>query len=65
MSSLFDNKEVAYVLLDHGADPKAANKAGERPIDTAPAHCFVKVVYMLLKHGATGRVANEAWERVL
>mmetsp|Transcript_24693 Transcript_24693/g.50083 ORF Transcript_24693/g.50083 Transcript_24693/m.50083 type:complete len:178 (+) Transcript_24693:3-536(+) len=48
-----DNSAIAAVLIENGADPHQANKAGWTPLSTATRFASPKIVQILEKHRAT------------
>jgi ankyrin repeat protein len=45
-------REVAAILLEHGADPNAPTRLGFTPLDAANANGDKKLAELLRSHGA-------------
>ena len=45
-------RDVAAILLEHGADPNAATRLGFTPLDAAQANGDEKLAELLRSHGA-------------
>ncbi len=60
MSAAFeDRRQLAELLLEHGADPGAASRDGHTPLLYASVPAHGELVRLLLEHGADPQVSTD------
>jgi 5-methylcytosine-specific restriction endonuclease McrBC regulatory subunit McrC/ankyrin repeat protein len=65
IASTEGNKEIAKLLLEHGADPNLKTKTGGTSLNLASMKGNKEIVKLLLEHGANPNLKDETGENTL